>query len=208
MDALAFFLVQHARLHFADVGEERPPAERVFGGLTDEQLRLRPGKGFNSLAWLLWHTARTEDVAVNVVVGNRRQVFDNGWAERLKVPRRDIGTGMTEAEVAELSAGIDIGALKGYRSAVGRRTREVAAALPAAAWQEIIGAADIERAVSQGAFGSAAGWVAGAWQGQSRATRLGASAIAHNAMHLGEAVTIRGQGGFPVGLQPNERLSS
>jgi len=54
--------------------------------------------------------------------------------------------------------------------------------------------------VSQGAFGSTAGWVAAAWQGQSRATRLGASAIAHNAMHLGEAVTIRSQSGFPVGL--------
>ena len=200
MDALAFFLTQHSRLHFADVGEERPLAERVFGGLTDGQLRHRPGRGFNSLAWLLWHTARAEDVAVNVAVANRRQVFDDGWAERLKVPRRDIGTGMTEEEVADLSAGIDIGALRGYRSAVGRRTREVAAALPAAAWQEIVGPADIERVVAQGAFGPTAGWVAGAWQGQSRAVRLGATAITHNAMHLGEAVTIRGQAGFPVGL--------
>jgi hypothetical protein len=42
MDALAFFLAQHGRLHFADVGEERPLAERIFGGLTDGQLRHRP----------------------------------------------------------------------------------------------------------------------------------------------------------------------
>jgi len=68
MDALAFFLAQHARLHAADVAEERTLAERVFGGLTDEQLRLRPVKGSNSLAWLLWHMARTEDAAVNAVV--------------------------------------------------------------------------------------------------------------------------------------------
>ncbi len=200
MDALAFFLAQHARLHAADVAEERSLAERVFGGLTDEQLRLRPGKSFNSLAWLLWHTARTEDAGVNVVVANRRQVFDEGWAERLKVPRRDIGTGMTDDEVADLSVRIDVGAVKTYRSAVGRRTREVAAALPAAAWEEIIGPADIERAVAQGAFGLAAGWVAQAWQGQSRAMRLGATTITHNAMHLGEAVTIRSQAGLPVGL--------
>lgn len=200
MDTLAFFLAQHARLHAADVAEERSLAERVFGGLTDEQLRLRPGKGFNSLAWLLWHTARTEDVGVNVVVANRRQVFDEGWAERLKVPRRDIGTGMADDEVAELSARIDVGAVKTYRSAVGRRTREVAAALPAAAWEEIVGPADIDRAVAQGAFGPAASWVAQAWQGQSRAMRLGATTITHNAMHLGEAVTIRSQAGLPVGL--------
>lgn len=200
MDALTFFLAQHARLHLADVAEERSLAERVFGGLTDDQLRLRPGRGLNSLAWLLWHTARTEDVTSNVVVANRRQVFDDGWAERLKVSRRDIGTGMTEEEVAELSARIDVSAVKAYRSAVGRRTREMAAALPAAAWQEIVGPADIERAVAQGAFGPTAGWVAQAWQGQSRAMRLGATAITHNAMHLGEAVTIRAQAGLPLGL--------
>ncbi len=124
IDALAFFLAQHARLHLADMGEERPLAERVFGGLTDEQLRLRPAKGSNSLAWLLWHMARTEDAAVNAVVANRRQVFDEGWAERLKVPRRDIGTGMTEDAVADLTARIDLSVVKAYRSAVGRRTQE------------------------------------------------------------------------------------
>jgi hypothetical protein len=26
-------------------------------------MRVRPGKGVNSLAWLLWHVARTEDVS-------------------------------------------------------------------------------------------------------------------------------------------------
>ena len=76
----------------------------------------------------------------------------------------------------------------------------MAAALPAAAWQEIVGPADIERVVSQAAFGPTAGWVVGAWQGQSRAVRLGATAITHNAMHLGEAITIRGQAGLALGL--------
>src|SRR3990172_4960393 len=200
MDALAFFLAQHARLHAADVAEERTLAERVFGGLTDEQLRLRPVKGSNSLAWLLWHMARTEDAAVNAVVANRRQILDEGWAERLRVPRRDIGTGMTEDEVADLSARIDPSVVKAYRSAVGRRTREVVVALPAATWEEIIGPADVERAVAQGAFGPAAGWVAQLWQGSSRAMRLGATAITPSAMHLGEAITIRGRAGLPVGL--------
>src|SRR3989304_1828495 len=157
MDALAFFLPQHARLHAADVAEERTLAERVFGGLTGQQLRLRPVKGSNSLAWLLWHMARTEDAAVNAVVANRRQILDEGWAERLRVPRRDIGTGMTEDEVADLSARIDPSVVKAYRSAVGRRTREVVVALRAAAWEEIIGPADGERGGAPGACGPAAG---------------------------------------------------
>ncbi len=32
------------------------------------------------------------------------------------------------------------------------------------------------------------------------AMRLGATAITHSAMHLGEAVTIRGRAGLPIGL--------
>src|SRR3972149_1085747 len=169
MDALAFFLAQHARLHAADVAEERTLAERVFGGLTDEQLRLRPAKGSNSLAWLLWHMARTEDAAVNAVVANRCQVLDDGWAERLKVPRRDIGTGMTKDEVADLSARIDPSVVKAYRSAVGRRTREVVVALRAAAWEEIIGPADVERAVAPGAFGAGGGGGGGGGGGRGAA---------------------------------------
>ncbi|HEU4370745.1 MAG TPA: hypothetical protein VFV05_21190 [Methylomirabilota bacterium] len=34
----------------------------------------------------------------------------------------------------------------------------------------------------------------------TRANRLGATAIAHNALHLGEAVAIRGQLGLGVGM--------
>jgi hypothetical protein len=63
-------------------------ADRVFGGLTDDQMRLRPAKGLNSLAWLLWHMARTEDVVVNVVIGRESQVLDDAWLERCRGARR------------------------------------------------------------------------------------------------------------------------
>ena len=51
--------------------------DRILGGISDDQMRLRPGKETNSIAWLVWHMARTEDVVVNlVVVDNDRQVFE------------------------------------------------------------------------------------------------------------------------------------
>jgi len=57
MNALEFFLSQHTRLHSAGVGQVEGGsfADRVFGGLPDDQMRRRPAKGMNSLAWLLWH---------------------------------------------------------------------------------------------------------------------------------------------------------
>ena len=99
MDLLSFFLLQHARVHSADMAGGVSPIDRVFGGLTDEQMRARPGKGVNSPVWLLWHMARTEDVAVNLVVTDTGQVLDDGWAPRLNVPCRHMGTGMTDDEV-------------------------------------------------------------------------------------------------------------
>ena len=199
MNAADFFLAQHGRLHAAGVGDPASMWERVFGGVSDEQMRARPA-GLNSLAWLLWHTARTEDVVVNLVVSAGHQVFDAAWAKRLGVGRRDIGTGMTDAEVTDFSRRLDLNAARAYRNAVGRRTREVVAGLRVGAWDEIIAPLDVNRAVAADAFGPHAGWVEKLWQGVSRANRLGATALAHNAMHLGEAVVIRGQLGAPVGM--------
>jgi len=204
MDAVSFFLVQHGSLHAADLAGGRTYADSVFAGLTDAQMRARPAKHLNSLVWLLWHMARIEDVVVNLVVADGRQVLDDDWVRRLKVPYRHIGTGMTEREAIELTASADVAALRAYRDAVGRRTRQVVTALPPAAWEEIVSIADTGRAAAAGAFRPNTGWHDDvgytAWQDQSRAARLAGAAIRHNAMHMGEAITIRGQAGFGLGV--------
>jgi hypothetical protein len=199
VNAAEFFLVQHGRLHSPGVAEPASMWERVFGGVSDEQMRARPA-GMNSLAWLIWHAARTEDVVVNLVVTAGHQVFDEAWGKRLGIGRADIGTGMTDAEVTDLSRRVDLAAARAYRNAVGKRTREVVTKLRVGAWDEMVAPLDVNRAVVAGAFGPHAGWVEKIWQGVTKANRLGATAITHNAMHLGEAVVIRGQLGAPVGM--------
>ncbi len=203
MTLLDFFFARHAAVHAGDVYGTGSPADRVLGGLTDDQMRARPVKGVNSLVWLVWHMARTEDVAVNLVVAARPQVLDDAWIERMNVPWRDIGTGMTDDDVAELTARADVTAVRAYRSAVGARTRDVAATLPPAAGDDL-GGAGTARGAAAGAFSAAlraraAGGGVNPWQGP-RGARLGGAGINHNAGHLGEAVTIRGLAGVPVGI--------
>jgi hypothetical protein len=204
MDLVGFFLGLHATTHAGDVGGGPAGSERWLGGLSDDQLRLRPAAGVNSLVWLLWHMARTEDVAVNLVVAGRAQVFDDDWARRMRVSRRDMGTGMTAAEVAELSDGADIAAVRAYRSAVGIRTREVVRTLGCEAWDETLGLEDTTRAAAVGAFGPNDEWTDGVghrpWQGHSRGHQLGQTAIRHNAAHIGEAITVRGLAGLGLGV--------
>jgi hypothetical protein len=201
MDAARFFLAQHAATHPAAVDGGLPSRfDLLLGNLSDTQLRVRPGPGLNSIVWLLWHMARTEDVAVNVVVADRAQVFNDDWAGRMNIRRRDMGTGMTADEVAELSEDADVAAVRAYRSAVGTRTRDVVRSLRPEAWDEILGLADTTRAAAAEAFGPNDEWIDGVghlpWQGHARGDQLGATAIRHNAGHIGEALTIRGLAGF------------
>jgi hypothetical protein len=208
MDAVQLFLHQHAPVHSAAVA----PAEgghsiedELLGGLTGEQVRRRPRSGLNSLAWLVWHMARCEDVAMNVLLADRAQVLDDGhWLDALGVSRRDIGTSMTEQEVADLSEHIDVGALRGYRVAVGRRTREVVGHLCAEALREALPAPRLRRALAEGALGSErARWVESLWDGKSLAWFLWLG-NGHNYWHLGEGFCVRSQLGQP--LEANVRL--
>jgi hypothetical protein len=205
MDSVDFFLVQHASVHSSEVAAAGPSYfDRVLGGLTEAELRVRPAPGVNSIVWLLWHMARVEDASVNLVVADRRQVLDDGWLRRLDVPWRHIGTGMTDDEVSELSRRADVTAVRAYRDAVGRRTREVVRTLAPAAWDEPVERPDTARAAAAGAFGPRTDWVDAEgfkpWQDQSRAARLSGAALRHNAMHMGEAVTVRGLAGRGLGI--------
>jgi len=201
MDARDLFLSQHTFIHSAAVGGNKmSAAERTFSGLTDEQMRVRPREDLNSLAWLLWHIARVEDAMVNRVLAGRPQVLDDAWMKRLAISRRDFGTGMTSAEVTELTRQIDVGALREYRDAVGHRTREIVGAFRPDDWEGTVQAAGLERAAAEQAFGARTEGMVTAFSGRPRAMVLSGIALFHPSGHLGEAITVRSAGGFGTGI--------
>jgi hypothetical protein len=202
MDARDLFLDQHAAMHSAAVGGNKMSAsERAFAGLSDEQMRIRPREDLNSLAWLVWHIARGEDIFVNSVLGGRTQLFDDeSWAKRLAVVRRDFGIGMTSAEVTELTRQIDVGALREYRDAVGRRTRDVVGGFKPQDWEGTVSAEAVQRAAGEGAFGVRTEQIVKAFPGRPRAAMLSGVALLHSAGHIGEAATVRTAGGFGTGV--------
>jgi hypothetical protein len=202
MDVRDLFLDQHAAMHSAAVGGNKMSAsERAFTGLTDEQMRVRPREDLNSLAWLMFHISRAEDIFVNTILGGRTQLFDDdGWAKRLAITRRDFGIGMTSAEVTELTRQIELGALREYRDAVGRRTREVVGGFKPQDWEGTVSADAVQRAASEGAFGVRTEQIVKGFPGRPRAAMLSGIALFHSAGHLGEAATVRTAGGFGTGV--------
>ena len=201
MDAVGLVLEQHANTHAAAMAKSPASLEDlVVSGLTDDQIRHRPQAGQNSIGWLIWHMARCEDV-LNLVLSNQPQVIDDpDWPKRLNLSRRDIGTGMTDDEVSDFGAKVDVQTVRAYRAAVGRRTREIAQNLRPDEWDSVVDASRLRSAVSAGAFGDNAGWVEGWWSGQTQGFLLSWLAVGHNYLHLGEAQCVRSQAGVPVGL--------
>jgi hypothetical protein len=201
MDARELFLDQHAAVHSAAVGgNPMSAAERTFGGLSDEQMRVRPREDLNSLAWLLWHIARAEDVFLNLVLTARSQVFDAAWAKRLGVNRRDFGTGMSSSEVTELTRQIDLAALRDYRDAVGRATREIVGGFTPDDWTGTIPAEALQRAAAHDAFGARSEMLVKVFTGRPRRSVLSGIALLHPSAHMGEAGTVRTAGGFGSGV--------
>jgi hypothetical protein len=201
MDARDLFLQQHAAVHSVAVGGNKMSmADRTFAGLSDAQMRVRPREDLNSLAWLMFHIARAEDVFVNALLAGRPHVFDDAWSKRLGITRRDFGFGMTTAEVSDLTQQVDIGALREYRDVVGLRTREIVGDFKPQDWQGAIEAPAVEHAAADGSLGRAAEPFRKNMPGRPRAAVLSGIALMHSAAHMGEAVTVRTAGGFGTGM--------
>ena len=66
MDVLDFFLVRYHEFH-------RTMWDDVTQGLSEAQLRGRPHPNANTIVWLIWHTARGEDVGMNRFVVDGQQ---------------------------------------------------------------------------------------------------------------------------------------
>lgn len=93
-------------------------------GLADEMADYRPAPNANSIAWLLWHSARVQDIQVAHVAGVEQVWTRDGWVDRfgLDLPRDDTGYGHGPDQVAKVHA--PAGLLSGYYHAVHKLTLE------------------------------------------------------------------------------------
>ncbi|MDV3125638.1 mycothiol transferase [Mycobacterium sp. 21AC1] len=93
-------------------------------GLTEEESRYRPTPQANSIAWLLWHSARCQDLQLCDVAGVEQLWTRDGWVDRfgLDLPPNDIGYGHNADDVAKVHASAEL--LAGYYHAVHKATLE------------------------------------------------------------------------------------
>lgn len=176
----------------------------VRSKLFDSVIRLVPSTrwheqadgGGATLAGILLHIARHQDLAVNVVVRNHDPLF-LAHREALGLAGRSMAVGLSEAEDRDATALIDPTALLDYVTAVFDGTH---------AWLEPLGsmALDIEpnaayRLTHRGQLDEAeVPWLYSMWAGKALWWLVQWPVIGHANAHVGEAISIRNR----MGLSP------
>lgn len=97
-------------------------ADGITDGLTEEVADYQPAPHANSIAWLLWHSARVQDIQIAQIAGVEQVWTRDGWVDGfgLDLPRDDSGYGHGPAEVAKVRAPAQL--LAGYYRAVHQLT--------------------------------------------------------------------------------------
>ena len=145
--------------------------EELTDGLTDEVAIFRPTAEANSIAWLIWHSARQHDLQLSDIAGTEQVWFRDGWADRfgLDLPPDSMGYGHDADEVGKVRASADL--LAGYYHAVHKVTLEYIATVTAE---------ELERVVDT------------RWNPPVTASVRLVSIIDDSAQHLGQAAYVKG----------------
>jgi hypothetical protein len=193
-EALQLLLCQHAMLHSAKMAQTGLWSfeDEILDDLTEGQFRRIPRNCDHSIAWNIWHIARIEDVAMNLLVASSPQIFNqDNWLEQMKISIRDTGNAMSKEGIVDLSATIDIETLRAYRVAVGRKTREIIEQLQPEDLIQGIDPSRLEQVMVEGAVVEAASGLIDYWGRRNIAGLLLMPATRHNLVHLNESLQLK-----------------
>lgn len=196
-EAVTIFLALHSALNASEGsgGEPVTYEDCLWDQLREQTFRSYPVEtpgSRNSIAWHLWHSARIEDITMNLLVADSEQVLHSGqYARRLGIPYVHSGNGMSEQDIAALSGAIDLEALAAYRRAVAQRTRSVISALEPGQFAAKASAAQFSRVREQQAVLETEQWLFDYWAGKTTAGLVLMPATRHQLVHLNKAMRVK-----------------
>ncbi len=191
---IALFLIQHAMVHSARVSKANLWSfeDELLNDISEEEVRQIPTGGEHSIAWILFHLARIEDITMNMLVAGTPQLFTrDDWANRMRVSILHSANKMEDASVTELSANIDIKALYHYRLAVARRTRGIVKKLQAKDFKQKVDPCRIEKVLREGAVTPEAVEIVNYWSKKTIGGLLLMPPTRHCILHLNEAMRVK-----------------
>lgn len=151
-EAVALLYRMHALVHSAAVYGSGYPTymDETWQWLDQQTFQTMPTTKDATIAWDIWHITRIEDLTTNLLIDEGDQVLDGQWSTRLNTAFTDTGNAMTDEEILQLSRELPMDALRDYRDAVGRRTREIIGRLRPDDMRRKVSPAGLERIREEG----------------------------------------------------------
>ncbi|PID53987.1 MAG: aspartate/tyrosine/aromatic aminotransferase [Micrococcales bacterium] len=122
-------------------GRQIDIAARVLDGIDQQTLHHMPAGKHNSIAWLVWHSARQQDLQLSMLTGLEQLWSAGDWGPRMGIdrPATEIGFGDGVEDVARLQVA-DVAALSEYLAETVRALQEYVRSLSTADLDYVINA--------------------------------------------------------------------
>lgn len=198
-DAINLFLDQHARIHSSDIsGIERATFEdELWEGMDEIAFRKGQNKKGRTVAYGMWHSARIEDITINLLVAGENQIIDeDNWIDRINSSIYDTGNALDRDGILKFSQTIDMQALRDYRKAVAKKTRKIACSLTYSDLKIKALEIGLEKAISLGAVANNenALWLIDFWRKKTVSGILLFTATRHHLVHINESMEAKKRG--------------
>lgn len=192
--AIQLFLQQHAEVHSRAMSSRGTIffEDEVLIDMSEVQIREMPDRMDHSIAWIIWHLVRVEDVTMNMLVAGEEQVFiREGWDGKLGVSVSHTGNAMSKREIIELSNNVDIDELRNYRLNVGRETEEIVTQLDPGEMYQKVPPYRLDLVLQEGAVVEDAQGIIDYWSKRTVSGLLLMPPTRHCFIHLNEAARIK-----------------
>jgi hypothetical protein len=129
---------------------------------------------------------------MNVLAAGEPQVFlAEGWKKRIGFDSVETGNALDAGAIRQLSAVVDVDALREYRMAVGKRTRQIVQQLTPNILSQKVAQTRLDQVMAEGAVVASTHWLVEYWGKKTIAGLLLMPPTRHNFVHLNEAGRIR-----------------
>jgi len=194
-EAINLCVELHAFAHQSRMSSStnRTLADEVCEDLRDIDYCHMPTAKDVTIAWNLWHISRIEDITMNLLVGDGKQVLDGTWLDKLGTETTDTGNAMTDDEIIALSEELNKTKLLDYRCAVGMRSRDILSSLQPADMKRKFPKERVEQIMLQGCLTEhpQSIWLKDFWGKKEVAGILLLPLTRHQAGHLNDCLKLK-----------------
>ncbi len=140
----------HSQVHSGEIYGEKTYFDEIMDEVDNSNFAVMPSAKDVTIAWNIWHSTRIEDITMNILVLDEKQVLNAQWQEKLNTSVTDTGNAMTYDEILKFSKGLNLNALIDYRNAVGIKTKQVIESINAADMKRKFNQNQLERLTDEG----------------------------------------------------------